>query len=64
MTRVGFYVVQAAEPGQRLSVAVRLADKALADHAAKFAEKHKKVDLKPAELLKISTVAPRGAAGK
>jgi DNA polymerase-3 subunit chi len=28
MTRVGFYVVQAAEPGQRLSVAVRLADKA------------------------------------
>lgn len=28
MTRVGFYVVQAAEPGQRLAVAVRLADKA------------------------------------
>ena len=28
MTRVGFYVVQATEPGQRLSVAVRLADKA------------------------------------
>ena len=28
MTRVGFYVVQAAEPGERLSVAVRLADKA------------------------------------
>ena len=28
MTRVGFYVVQAAEQGQRLRVAVRLADKA------------------------------------
>lgn len=28
MTRVGFYVVQAAEPAQRLQVAVRLADKA------------------------------------
>jgi len=28
MTRVGFYVVQAAEPEQRLQVAVRLADKA------------------------------------
>jgi DNA polymerase-3 subunit chi len=28
MTRVGFYVVQASEPGQRLQVAVRLADKA------------------------------------
>jgi DNA polymerase-3 subunit chi len=28
MTRVGFYVVQAAEQGQRLQVAVRLADKA------------------------------------
>jgi DNA polymerase-3 subunit chi len=28
MTRVGFYVVQAAHPGQRLEVAVRLADKA------------------------------------
>ena len=28
MTRVGFYVVQAAEPGQRLAVAARLADKA------------------------------------
>lgn len=30
MTRVGFYVVQAAEPGQRLQVAVRLANKAFA----------------------------------
>lgn len=28
MTRVGFYVVQSAQPGQRLEVAVRLADKA------------------------------------
>ena len=28
MTRVGFYVVQSAEPGARLSVAVRLAEKA------------------------------------
>ena len=28
MTRVGFYVVQAAQQGQRLQVAVRLADKA------------------------------------
>ncbi|RLA56545.1 MAG: DNA polymerase III subunit chi [Gammaproteobacteria bacterium] len=28
MTRVGFYVVQAAEQGHRLQVAVRLADKA------------------------------------
>lgn len=28
MTRVGFYVVQAAEAGQRLQVAARLADKA------------------------------------
>jgi DNA polymerase-3 subunit chi len=28
MTRVGFYVVQAAEAGQRLHVAARLADKA------------------------------------
>ena len=28
MTRVGFYVVQAAHQGQRLQVAVRLADKA------------------------------------
>jgi DNA polymerase-3 subunit chi len=28
MTLVGFYVVQSAEPGQRLQVAVRLADKA------------------------------------
>ena len=28
MTRVGFYVVQSNEPGERLSVAVRLADKA------------------------------------
>ncbi|MFT4520473.1 MAG: DNA polymerase-3 subunit chi [Halioglobus sp.] len=28
MTRVGFYVVQGAEPGQRLQVAVRLVDKA------------------------------------
>ena len=28
MTRVGFYVVQAAEQGQRLQVAARLADKA------------------------------------
>ena len=28
MTRVGFYVVQAAQQGQRLEVAVRLADKA------------------------------------
>ena len=30
MTRVGFYVVQGAEQGQRLQVAVRLADKAFA----------------------------------
>ena len=30
MTRVGFYVVQAAEAGQRLQVAARLADKAYA----------------------------------
>ena len=30
MTRVGFYVVQAAESGQRLHVAARLADKAYA----------------------------------
>ena len=30
MTRVGFYVVQAAEQGHRLQVAVRLADKAFA----------------------------------
>ncbi len=30
MTRVGFYVVQATEAGQRLHVAVRLADKAFA----------------------------------
>lgn len=30
MTRVGFYVVQAAESGQRLQVAARLADKAYA----------------------------------
>ncbi len=30
MTRVGFYVVQAAEAGQRLHVAARLADKAFA----------------------------------
>ncbi len=30
MTRVGFYVVQAAEAGQRLTVAARLADKAFA----------------------------------
>lgn len=30
MTRVGFYVVQAAEQGQRLHVAARLADKAFA----------------------------------
>ena len=28
MTRVGFYVVQSAEPGQRLHVAARLVDKA------------------------------------
>jgi len=28
MTLVGFYVVQSAEPGQRLQVAARLADKA------------------------------------
>ena len=28
MTRVGFYVIQAADQGQRLEVAVRLADKA------------------------------------
>ncbi len=28
MTRVGFYVVQSAAPGQRLTVAARLADKA------------------------------------
>jgi DNA polymerase-3 subunit chi len=28
VTRVGFYVVQASEPAQRLQVAVRLADKA------------------------------------
>jgi len=28
VTLVGFYVVQSAEPGQRLQVAVRLADKA------------------------------------
>ncbi len=28
MTRVGFYVVQSAEPGQRLQVAARLVDKA------------------------------------
>jgi DNA polymerase-3 subunit chi len=28
VTRVGFYVVQAAEPGKRLQVAARLADKA------------------------------------
>jgi DNA polymerase-3 subunit chi len=28
VTRVGFYVVQAVEPGQRLQVAARLADKA------------------------------------
>lgn len=34
---------------------VRLTDKALAARAAKFAEKHKKVNLSPAELLKIST---------
>jgi len=30
VTRVGFYVVQGAEQGQRLQVAVRLADKAFA----------------------------------
>ena len=30
MTRVGFYVVQAAEQGQRLHVAARLVDKAFA----------------------------------
>jgi DNA polymerase-3 subunit chi len=30
MTRVGFYVVQAAEQGHRLQVAARLADKAFA----------------------------------
>lgn len=30
MTRVGFYVVQAAEASQRLTVAARLADKAFA----------------------------------
>ncbi len=30
MTRVGFYVVQAAQPGERLHVAARLADKAFA----------------------------------
>jgi DNA polymerase III subunit chi len=30
MTRVGFYVVQAADQAQRLQVAVRLADKAFA----------------------------------
>ena len=29
MTRVGFYVVQSAEPGQRLQVAARLVDKAV-----------------------------------
>jgi DNA polymerase-3 subunit chi len=29
MTRVGFYVVQSAEPGQRLHVAARLVDKAV-----------------------------------
>jgi len=29
MTKVGFYVVQSAEPGQRLQVAVRLVDKAV-----------------------------------
>jgi len=34
---------------------VRLADEALAKRAAKLAEKHKEVDLQPAELLKIST---------
>ncbi len=28
MTRVGFYVVQSAQPGERLGVAARLADKA------------------------------------
>jgi len=28
VTRVGFYVLQTAEPGQRLQVAMRLADKA------------------------------------
>ncbi len=31
MTRVGFYVVQGADPGQRLQVAARLADKAFAN---------------------------------
>ena len=28
MTRVGFYILQSAQPGQRLQVAMRLADKA------------------------------------
>ncbi len=30
MTKVGFYVIQSAEPGQRLQIAARLADKAFA----------------------------------